>query len=92
MGKKNAAATAQIDAILKGGKKNRKKGKKGRKIGRSKRHLAAQRYLSERRWEKNKVIRIERHLKKYPKDGQAKAALVVAREAVGGHALRARVG
>jgi len=91
MGKPKSAATAQVDAILKGGKKNRKKGKKGRKIGRYNKHASSLRYKAERRWEKNKVVRIERHLKKYPNDGQAKRALVVAKEAVGA-VFRTRVG
>ena len=91
MGKKSTV-DAQLAAVLVKGKKNRKKGKKGRKIGRYAKHLSSQRYKAERRWEKNKVIRIERHLKKYPRDGQAKAALSRAREAVGGVAVRARAG
>ncbi len=81
MGKKAVAALTAIDTILKGGKKNRKKGKKGRKIGRSKRHPAAQRYLGEKRWIRNRVRRIERHLKRYPDDKQAQRALSAARDA-----------
>lgn len=76
MGKKSAAL-AQIDAIVKKGK-SRKKGKKGRKIGRYGKHPSSQRYKAEKRWLKNRLRRIERHLRKYPNDKQARAALDVA--------------
>lgn len=64
---------ATSDPLLALAKKGtRKKGKKGRKIGRSKRHPAAQRYTAERRWEKNKRRRMQRHLRHYPNDSQAR--------------------
>ena len=78
---KRGAATAQIDAVIGKSKKNRKKGKKGRKIGRYGRHLSSQRYKAEQRWLKNKIRRVQRHLKKYPNDGQARAILQVAKAA-----------
>jgi ribosomal protein S15P/S13E len=65
---------AEILALT-GKKSTRKKGKKGRKIGRCKRHPAAARYTGEKRWTTNRIKRIRRHLKKYPNDVQAKAAL-----------------
>jgi ribosomal protein S15P/S13E len=80
MGTKSAA-TAQVDSLLKGGKKNRKKGKKGRKIGRYSKHPSSQRYKNEKRWLSNRVKRIERHLKRFPHDKQARRALDVAQEA-----------
>lgn len=49
----------------------RKKGKKGRKIGRYGKHPSSLRYKGERRWEKNKVRRMRRHVKHFPNDLQA---------------------
>ncbi len=75
MGKKSAA-TAAIDAVLKkAGSKSKKKGKKGRKIGRYSKHPSSMRYKGERRWEKNKVRRMRRHLKHFPNDLQARDLL-----------------
>jgi hypothetical protein len=56
-------------------KGKKKKGKKGRKIGRYSKHPSSVRYRSERRWERNKVRRLRRHLKAYPDDLQAKGLL-----------------
>lgn len=72
------AVIAAVNAVIKkaGGKKQ---GKKGRKIGRYSKHPSSQRYKAEHRWEKNKIRRIARHLRNYPNDGQAKAALAVAK-------------
>lgn len=73
-----AAAQAQIASIMgkAGSGKKGGKGKKGRKIGRSKRHPAAQRYLAEKRWEKNKLKKVRRHVQRFPEDMQAERALV----------------
>jgi hypothetical protein len=59
--------------VIKGASK--KKGKKGRKIGRYAKHPSSMRYKAERRWEKNKVRRMRRHLKTYPSDLQAERLL-----------------
>ncbi len=74
MGKKSAA-TAQIDAILSKSGKKKSKGKKNRKIGRYAKSPSCMRYKGERRWERNKVRRMTRHLKRYPGDGQARDLL-----------------
>ncbi len=41
----------------------KQQGKRGRKIGRNKRKPAAQRYLAQRRWEKNKARRAARRFR-----------------------------
>jgi ribosomal protein S15P/S13E len=82
MGKKSAA-TAQIDAILAkaGGKKKAKGGKKNRKIGRYAKHPSSMRYKGEMRWIRNRLRRMERHLRNYPNDSQAVRLLAEFREA-----------
>ena len=81
MGTKSAAL-AQVDSLLKGGKgKKKNKGKKNRKLGRYGRHPSSQRYKGEKRWLTNRVKRIERHLKRFPNDQQARRALGVAQAA-----------
>lgn len=70
MGKKSAARQ-QIDAIL--GKSGGKKKAKGcRKIGWYGRSASCVRYRSERRWERNKLRSVRRHLKRLPADAQAR--------------------
>lgn len=82
MGKPKSVAIAQVDAaIQKGNKKKKKEGKKNRKLGRYARHLSSMRYKAEKRWIRNRVRRIERHLKRYPNDKQAARALEVAQAA-----------
>jgi len=69
---KNDSAIAQLNAAIGGkGKKKGGKGKKGRKIGRYAKSPSCMRYKGERRWERNKVRRMERHIKHFPADGQA---------------------
>lgn len=51
----------------------RKTGKKNRKFGRNK--LGCKAYLSAARREHNKVRRLRRHLKKFPQDSVAAAAV-----------------
>lgn len=71
MGKKSAA-TAQIDAILsKAGGKKKQKGKKNRKIGRYAKHPSSMRYKGEKRWIRNRLRRMERHIRHFPEDVQA---------------------
>jgi len=75
MGKKSAAS-AQIDALIgKAGKKGKSKGKKGRKIGRTAKHPSSCRYKGEQRWISNRIRRMERHIRKYPNDAQARSLL-----------------
>ncbi len=45
-----------------------KGGKKNRKIGRSRRNGQAMQYRLSRRRERNKLRRLERHLKRFPDD------------------------
>ena len=71
MGK--SAAEIQLQALTK--TKKKQKGKKNRKIGRYSKHPSSVRYRGERRWERNKIRRMERHLKRYPDDLQAKNLL-----------------
>jgi len=73
MGKKSVA-TAQIDALISkaGGKKQ---GKKSRKHGWYKRSASCMRYKGEQRWLSNKVRRIERHVRRFPADAQARNIL-----------------
>lgn len=75
MGKQNKAAIAAVDALIRKAGSGKKKGKKGRKIGRYSKHPSSMRYKSERRWEKNKLRRMRRHLRSYPGDLQAKEIL-----------------
>ena len=49
-----------------------KRSKKNRKIGRNVRYLA--RYVAEHRYAKNKVVKLDRHLKRFPDDACAKAS------------------
>lgn len=64
-----------IDLIAQLARKGtKKKGKKGRKLGRYGKHPSSVRYRTERRWEKNQLRRIARHVRKYPDDMQARAA------------------
>lgn len=50
--------------------------RKTRKYGRAKnRHQAHIRYTSEKRWVKNQIAQLVKHLMKNPKDVQAKAKL-----------------
>jgi hypothetical protein len=73
MGKKSVA-TAQIDALIsKAGGKG--KGKKSRKHGWYKRSASCMRYKGEQRWLSNKVLRIERHVRRFPADAQARSIL-----------------
>ena len=79
MGKKSAAS-AQIDALIgKAGKKGKKGGKKGRKIGRYAKHPSSMRYKGEQRWIRNRIRRIERHIRNYPNDTQARNILTASR-------------
>jgi len=55
----------------------RRGGKKGRKIGRSKRRPGHTRYNNEKRWIGNKIKKLKKHLKKYPKDKIAVKALSI---------------
>lgn len=53
-----------------------KSGKKGRKIGRhTSRSPAMARYRGEKRWIKNKGLKLVRHLKKHPNDIQTKNSI-----------------
>jgi hypothetical protein len=69
MGKKSDAL-AQVDAILGKSKKKQGKGKKNRKIGRYAKSPSCMRYKGERRWERNKVRRMTRQVKRFPSDLQ----------------------
>jgi hypothetical protein len=81
MGKKSSVS-AEISKLIGGGKgKKKQKGKKNRKIGRYAKHPSSMRYKGERRWLRNKVRRMTRHLKRHPGDRQAQALLPAAREA-----------
>jgi hypothetical protein len=74
MGKKSVA-TAQIDALIsKAGGKN-KGGKKSRKHGWYKRSASCMRYKGEQRWVSNKLRRMERHIRRFPEDAQARNIL-----------------
>jgi len=53
-------------------------GKGARKIGRLLRKPAHKRYTFERRWEKNKIKRLKRHLKRHEGDKVAIKALKMA--------------
>jgi len=53
----------------------RRKGKKNRKHGRYSRHPSSVRYRAERRWERNKVKKLRKHLKSHPNDLQAQSVL-----------------
>lgn len=77
MGK--SAAVAQADAILAKAGKKKTKGKKNRKIGRYAKHPSSARYKGERRWERNKLRRMERHLRRFPNDAQARNLLAACR-------------
>lgn len=71
-------ATQEIDALISKGKKKKGGSKSGggaRKVGRSKRHPSTARYTADRRWEKNKIRRVKRHLKYQPNDRQAQGWL-----------------
>jgi len=73
MGKKSVAAE-QIDALIsKAGGKG--KGKKSRKHGWYKRSASCMRYKGEQRWIVNRIRRMERHIKKFPNDAQARSIL-----------------
>ena len=76
MGKKSAA-TAQIDALIgkAGKKKGNNKGKKNRKIGRYAKSPSCMRYKGERRWERNKIRRMERQVRRHPNDLQTAGLL-----------------
>lgn len=74
MGKKSNAE-AQLDAILGKSKKKNQSGKKNRKIGRYAKSPSCMRYKGEHRWEQNKVRRMERHIRNYPADSQARSIL-----------------
>jgi len=80
MGKKSAAIQ-QVDAIMAqaGKKKKGAGGKKNRKIGRYSKHPSSCRYKGEQRWVRNRVRRIERHIKYYPNDLQARSILAASR-------------
>lgn len=56
----------------------KKKGKKGRKIGRGKRHQSSLRYTAEKRWIKNKRLRMLRHIKRQRLDMQARGLFLAA--------------
>ena len=46
-----------------------------RKIGRCKKKPCQMRYTNEMRWIKNKLRKIDKHLRKYPLDKQARNAI-----------------
>lgn len=76
MGKKNNEALAQVKAILaKAKKRSNDKGGGARKYGRYNTHPSSMRYKGERRWERNRVRRMERHLREHPNDAQARSLL-----------------
>ena len=79
MGK--SAAVQQVDSLLAkaGGKKKNAGGKKNRKIGRYSKHPSSCRYKGEQRWIRNRIRRIERHIRKYPNDLQARNILTESR-------------
>ena len=82
--RKKSSALAALAAITEKKGKRQRRSKSGggkRKLGRYSRHLSSMRYKAEKRWLKNRVKRIERHLKRHPKDAQARRALGVAAEA-----------
>lgn len=54
--------------------KSRRGGKKNRKHGRNKR--GCERYRAEGRRERNKAVRLARHVRRQPHDTQARAALL----------------
>ena len=80
MGKKSAAVQ-MADAIIAkaGGKKKNAGGKKNRKIGRYSKHPASMRYKGEQRWIRNRIRRIERHIRNFPNDLQARSILAASR-------------
>jgi hypothetical protein len=80
MGKKSAAVQ-QVDAIMAqaGKKKKGAGGKKNRKIGRYSKHPSSMRYKGEQRWIRNRVRRMERHIRRYPNDAQARSILAASR-------------
>lgn len=66
-----------MENIPTGNKPNKgaKSGKKNRKHGRNKNSSQNKKYINENRREKNKKLKLARHLKKHPNDNQsAKAA------------------
>lgn len=67
----------ELVPLARGKKGGRKKGKKNRKWGRYEKHPSSVRYRAERRWIRNRQRRIQRHLRRYPKDAQAQRALAV---------------
>ena len=77
MGKKSVAAS-QIDAIISKAGGN-KQGKKSRKWGWYKRSASCMRYKGEQRWVSNRIRRMERHLKRFPNDEQARSILTATR-------------
>ena len=67
---------SQVDAVLAaaGVKKGKQggQGKKSKKIGRYNRHPSSCRYRAERRWERNQLRRVRRHLRSQPGDRTAR--------------------